>query len=32
LAEAIPRDPQTGKVKRFIPMQCQLAQPANTGS
>ena len=32
LAGTIPRDPQTGKVRRFIPMQCQLAQPADTGS
>jgi phenylacetate-coenzyme A ligase PaaK-like adenylate-forming protein len=32
LAEAIPRDPRTGKVSRFIPRQTQPAQPRDAGS
>ena len=32
LAGAIPRDPRTGKVSRFIPRQTQPASPRDTGS
>jgi len=31
LAEAIPRDPRTGKVTRFIPRQTQRSQPRDAG-
>ena len=32
LAEAITRDPATGKVSRFIPLRAHLAQPGQAGS